>query len=131
MANISNYLISNRFFQKIIDTLPVLLFWTDLNDVIIGNNLPHAKAFGFSTSEELIGKSTEALLREKLHLSQTIIDRVLKHHAEIVETKKGKIIEYTAVLNDGKNHTHLSLKEPLFNDIYPSPIEMQKESVFF
>jgi PAS domain-containing protein len=55
MADSSNCIISNSFFQQIIDELPTLLFWTDVNHIIVGNNVAHAKAFGYSSTKDVIG----------------------------------------------------------------------------
>jgi PAS domain S-box-containing protein len=104
-----------KIFQKIIDTLPVLLFWTDKDLKIVGNNLPHTKAFGFKKPDEMIGKSIIDFSRP-IDLSAHAIDEIYQDHLEIMQTKSGKVLEYTNVLADGKKHTHLSHKEPLLNE---------------
>ena len=48
---------SDHIYQNIIDALPVLLFWTDRNHFLIGNNLMHARSFGSANTEDMIGKS--------------------------------------------------------------------------
>ena len=116
MAETSNYLLSNRFYQKIHDALPVLLFWTDTKHIILGNNMPHAKAFGFSSPEQLIGKSINYLFQHSPVFTPELAKRCLKEHNEIIQTKKGKTLEYTAVMADNKEHTHLSYKEPLLDE---------------
>jgi len=115
MLNNINLSINNSLFQKIIDTLPVLLFWTDQNNILMGNNLAHANAFGFLSAEELVGKSMVDTFKE-LGFDYKLVNRVYKEHDEIMQTKKGQILEYTNILSDKQKHTHLSHKEPLLNE---------------
>ena len=46
-------------FQKIIDALPVLLYWTDSHHNVQGSNKLNATTFGFTTVEEGLGKSID------------------------------------------------------------------------
>ena len=106
---------AQNIFQGVIDSLPVLLFWTDKQQKIIGNNLPHAKAFGFYNIQEMIGRSVSDFSK-KVGLDSSIVAKVQADHHEIISTKQGKAIEYTAKLSDDKEKTWLSQKEPLLNE---------------
>jgi two-component system aerobic respiration control sensor histidine kinase ArcB len=106
---------SQQIFQKIIDALPVLLFWVDKNQIILGNNLQHAKAFGFKSTEQANGLSIKEFGKIQ-NMDSRLIDRIYKDHKNIMHDKKGKSIEYSNILADGKEHIHLSNKEPLLNE---------------
>ena len=93
----NNHVAEQAIFQNIIDTLPLMLFWTDVNHVVIGNNLVHAKAFGYEDAAELIGKSVAEVLRHA-NVSDGLIERIYREHNQIIKTKKGIIVEYTNVL---------------------------------
>jgi len=43
--NKNKLICTNDIFQSIIDASPVLMFWTDINHIYLGNNLVHAKSF--------------------------------------------------------------------------------------
>lgn len=106
---------AEEIFQKIIDALPLLLFWTNTDNVYTGSNLPHVKAFGFSSVADIIGKPLTYLFKN-LNIDDALIDRVVGEHEEVMQSKKGKQLEYTAVMLDGQEHTWLSYKEPLINE---------------
>lgn len=108
-------ILESRIFQNIIDTLPLLLFWTDVNNICLGTNLQHAKTFGFSSIEDMIGTTVIDILQHA-NLSKDLINQVINEHKEVVRSKRGQRFEYTAVMADGKKHTWLSYKEPLLNE---------------
>jgi len=79
-------------FQKIIDMLPVLLFWTDKNHCYSGNNLTHAKAFGYNTSEELIGISLTDMFKHA-NVSNDFIERSYKAHNHLLHSRKTQVFD--------------------------------------
>jgi PAS domain S-box-containing protein len=114
MTNTSKYPLSDKIYQNVIDALPVLLFWCDSNEIILGANKLHAHAFGCSSPNEMIGKSMFKFAK-RVGFSDAEIKKIHQDHQTIAKTKKGKTTEYTNVLSDGKLHTHLSKKEPLLD----------------
>ena len=111
----SKLLLESQIFQNIINTLPLLLFWTDVNNIYMGNNTRHSKAFGFSSPDEINGKPLTYLF-QYLNFDDAFITQIVNEHNEVINKKKGKKLEYTAIMADGKKRTWLSYKEPLLNE---------------
>lgn len=110
------YSVNNVVFQNIIDALPVLLFWTDTKHLVLGSNLLHAKAFGYQSVDEIIGRSTKELLVERINLSEDFVEMIYREHEEIIRTGEARIIEYVATLSDRREGTYLSYKQPLLDE---------------
>lgn len=110
---------ADHIFQNIIDALPVLLFWTDKNHFLIGNNLMHARSFGATRAEEMVGKSMREI-GAIAGMDDKLMKRLYKEHNEIITSKTGKVFEYTFDLfdeNGNKKSTYvLSPKEPLLDE---------------
>jgi len=110
------YSINDKILQNIIDALPVLLYWTDKSHIFLGNNLLHAKFFGYSNPNQLIGKSMLEV-GKSLGIEQNIINSFYEEHNEIMSTGTGKTIEYSELsalpAKDGKKYAFLSHKQPL------------------
>ncbi len=110
---------AGKIFQDVIDALPAMLFWTDTNHVILGNNKIHAENYGFSTPEEMVGLSIRDMAKIN-KLDDEIIESYYEEHSEIMNSKEGKIIEYDIMLwdKDGnrKKYNLMSYKYPLFDE---------------
>ena len=48
---------NSDLLQNVLDTIPIVVFWKDLNCVYVGANLEFAQKAGFNTVEELVGKT--------------------------------------------------------------------------
>ncbi|MCP3680904.1 MAG: PAS domain S-box protein [Gammaproteobacteria bacterium] len=113
---------AEKIFQNIIDAIPLLLFWTDTDHVLLGNNLTHAQSFGFKSPDELVNLPMEAGPENVLGKDNEIVKILRQQHDEIIQSGKGKILEYVASLFDkeGKRHKgkqHFSsYKYPLFDE---------------
>ena len=109
-----SYLVHNKIFQNIINALPVLLFWTDTNHILLGNNVLHAKNFGFSSPDELIGMTLRGIA-ENAGIDESLLTKFYLIHNEIMQSGKGRIVEYESVPSaiDGKAYPYLCHLEPL------------------
>jgi len=112
--------ITDPYFQYIIDTLPILLFWTDKNHIILGNNKLHATSFGFSSVKDIVGIPMEEALKT-VNFDKNQIEKLYEEHNEIVNSKIGRIFEYTfdlfdTTLNRKKTTYLLSHKQPLLDE---------------
>jgi len=54
--NTKDLLLSNELLQKVLDTIPMPIFWKDLNSLFLGFNQFFAKENGIRSPEQLIGK---------------------------------------------------------------------------
>ena len=113
-------LLTDDIFQSIIDALPVMLFWTDINNIYLGNNLLHAKAFGFKSAAEVVGKSLQDTF-DKIGISCELATQVYEEHERIMSSKENEVLEYSAFLFDHqgnkKNKAQIcrSHKQPLLD----------------
>ncbi|MBX2843082.1 MAG: PAS domain S-box protein [Flammeovirgaceae bacterium] len=55
--------------QKVLDTIPVSVFWKDRNSVYLGGNLTLARYLGLKNPEQLIGKTDNDFFRNKDEVS--------------------------------------------------------------
>ena len=71
---------SQRMLQLVLDSIPVRVFWKDLDSVFLGCNQAFAKDAGLHLVEEVIGKTDEDFLikKEELDFVRQIDNRVLK-----------------------------------------------------
>lgn len=102
-SRIENYL------KNIIRVIPASIYWIDGEGVILGANLTHAKIAGFSDPEEVIGK-TDYDFAWKDHA-----DDLIKNNRAVMESGIGCQFEEVVALSDGKLHTFLTCKDPLFD----------------
>jgi PAS domain S-box-containing protein len=98
---------TDAYLNNVIQIVPASIYWKNTDSIILGSNLFHTHLAGFSSPDEVIGK--------------TEYDFVWKEQAkEIIETDQkimalgqGQRIEETATLSDGEVHTFMTSKEPL------------------
>lgn len=107
---------SEQVFQNIIDTLPVLLFWTDTNHIYLGNNSTHAETFGFQKSSQLIGVPMSETFKNTNLSNEKFVKEIYEKHTNIMKAKAGEVIEYHGILADKKRHDYLSYKYPLLDE---------------
>ena len=106
--------LSSIYFQNILDVLPENFYWADKNGVVLGCNNNHAKLFGFSSSEGLIGKTIYDAA-EKAGWNKETIDALKKNHLKVMRTRDAMKVEETCLM-DGTLRTFLSYKNPLINN---------------
>ncbi|MCP4473363.1 MAG: PAS domain-containing protein [Gammaproteobacteria bacterium] len=109
---------AEKIFQSIIDALPLMVFWTNTNHIYLGNNISHAKNFGFSSSDQIVGLSLGEGIEKTL--DSKLIELIYQQHDEIVTSKKGQILEYNVMLFNEKKrkqrYDYISYKYPLFDN---------------
>lgn len=99
---------ANRMFRQVIDSIPVRVFWKDLNSVYLGSNLLFARDAGKDNIENLIGNKDQNLAwhnRAKQYRQDDL---------EIMASGKPKInYEENLTLPDGKQSWFKKTKVPL------------------
>ncbi len=103
---------SKDLLQAIIDSLPVHLYWTDLDTKIVGANISQARNFGDKDVASCIGKNSYDFAKQ-LGWNKKFADRLHQEHLDVIHSEKGSIQEYTGKLQGGKTHTFISQKYPL------------------
>lgn len=95
------------YLNNLIQIVPASVYWKNVDSVIIGSNLTHARLAGFSKPEEVIGKTEYDFVWKDQAASIIENDRLIMRSGE------GLKLEETATLQDGAVHTFLTSKEPL------------------
>lgn len=98
---------TESYLNNIIRLIPANIYWKDLNSVILGGNLSHAKQAGFSDPKEVVGKTEyDFVWRDQA-------DEIIRNDQVIMRSGIGSQLEETATLSDGTLHTFLTCKDPL------------------
>jgi PAS domain S-box-containing protein len=99
---------SRQMLETILDTIPVRVFWKDLNSMYVGCNRPFARDAGFSSPAELIG-------RDDYHMGWVEqADLYRSDDRMVMDTGRGKIgYEEPQTQADGKRTWLRTSKIPL------------------
>ncbi|MDO9325188.1 MAG: PAS domain S-box protein [Methanoregula sp.] len=101
---------SRQMLQLVLDTIPVRVFWKDLNSVFLGCNRPLALDTGYSSTEELVGKTDFDTA------STAIADKYRTDDHTVMETGEPKYnFEELQVRPDGSQAWLRTSKVPLRN----------------
>lgn len=101
---------SRQMLQEVLDTIPVRVFWKDLNSVYLGCNRLFALDAGLNNSEEIIGKADDQLQWAD-HSEIYIAD-----DREVMDSGKPKLsIEELRTMQSGKKTWLLTSKVPLLD----------------
>lgn len=92
----------------IVAHLPGHVYWLDKNHRLMGCNRQQAVTLGFSSPDEIIGKTTQDLFSKK---EAEMIDR---HNQEVMDTREEKSFEEKIVVG-GKKKVFFTQKLPLFD----------------
>ncbi len=103
--NLNNH---HEILEMLYDSLS-FVFWKDIHGIYQGGNLNQAKAFGFASAEDFIGKTIFELLPD--YPSAQLINA---NDSKVMETKQTIIIEEKLVTPFGVK-TYLSKKQPIFD----------------
>ena len=98
---------TENYLNNIMRVIPANIYWKDLNCIILGGNLSHAKAAGFSDPSEVIGKTEHDFVWKEQ------ADEIMRNDRLIMASGIGCQLEEVATLADGKLHTFLTCKDPL------------------
>ncbi|WFB37745.1 PAS domain S-box protein [Kiritimatiellota bacterium B12222] len=100
---------SQQITKRIINSIPVRVFWKDTHRVYLGCNEAFARDAGFSDPKEIIGKNDIQMAWEKQTEQYHTYDRRVIAGESILDK------EVTIITPDGKKLTHLMSKVPLRN----------------
>ncbi|MFT4060282.1 MAG: PAS domain-containing protein [Legionella sp.] len=98
---------TENYLNNILRVIPANIYWKDLNCIILGSNLSHAKQAGFLDPKEVIGKTEHDFVWKEQ------ADEIMENDRRIMESGVGCQLEEYATLTDGKLHTFLTCKDPL------------------
>ena len=100
---------SQKFIQTVLDTVPLPLFWKDINSIFLGCNLPMAKVYNLASSQEIIG-------RNDFEFSSTEAEAIAfrRDDQEVMTSGKSKLaIEEVLTLPNGEQIYLETHKAPL------------------
>lgn len=102
---------SRKMLRLIIDTIPIGVFWKDINHAYLGCNIVFAKELGLNSPDDVIGKTD----RELIFKEQA--DNFISSDKLVFETGKPKInYEEIHTLPSGEEQILRKSKVPLTND---------------
>ena len=97
------------YLNNLIQIVPASVYWKDINSVIIGDNLLHAKIAGLKCNKDAVGKTDYDFIWKNQ------AKRIIENDKIIMRSKQGLKLEEEATLSDSKIHTFLTSKEPMFD----------------
>ena len=95
--------------ESIIAAIPGHIYWKDKAGVVLGCNQEQAESIGFSSPEEVIGKT------DYDYFPKEEADALREANLQVMETGKTLVIEEVASRHDGQKAIYLSKKIPLRN----------------
>ncbi len=100
---------TQEMLHTVIDTMPLFLFWKDLEGNYLGANQKFIEFAGFKTLQQLVGKSDYDLPWSREDIEKYRIDDL-----EVIKTNKPKLfIEERVLAKDGSEKWVLTSKAPL------------------
>ncbi len=102
------------FLEKVISKMPGLVYCKDIDGVYLGCNESQAKIIGFSTPNEIIGKTDFDLLKKKEATKLRNIDKQVISGELIID--EAHPIEEQILLPNGETAIFESVKSPLYDD---------------
>jgi two-component system aerobic respiration control sensor histidine kinase ArcB len=104
-------ILSKDIISSVINNVPHFIFWKDRNLVFRGCNKKFAEQFGFSTPEEIIGKTDY-----DFPWSEELRDKYIQDDIRIIETEIPQLnYEETQIQMDGTIDVVLVSKVPFYN----------------
>jgi len=99
---------SQKMLRSILDTIPVRVFWKDLDSVYTGCNLLFAKDAGFVSPEKIIGKKDS-------HMSwRSEAEKYIAEDKQVIKTGNAKLIfEDPRIMPDGNIRWFKTSKIPM------------------
>lgn len=112
--NIQDYLTSEIAIKKILDVIPVHVYWKDLNGNFLGCNKRQAENYGFTDASKLIGKKDSDFLKGD------IAKEIRTNDEKIISTGIEEIVEEDTYILQGNKKvkkTFLSHKMPMIDEL--------------
>lgn len=108
---LKEYKVQDIDIIKLLNLMPLHIYWKDRNSVYLGSNLAHAQIFGYSSPSEIIGK-TDFQLSSDISLAQSWI----QNDKKIMQSGSPMVVEEAAIIN---NHEVivLSYKAPFKDEL--------------
>lgn len=101
----------NDFLQRVLDTVPVRIFWKDLDSKFLGANRLFLKDCNLKSMDELVGKTDY-----DMHWSKNESKLYIEDDQEVIKSKKPKLlIEETQTTKDGQEMVLMTSKVPLLD----------------
>lgn len=97
------------YLNNLVQVIPASIYWKDINSVILGGNLSHAKLAAYNNPKEVVGKTDYDFIWKDS------AKQVIENDKKIMSSKKGLQLEEAGLLADQKQHTFLTFKEPMFD----------------
>ena len=97
------------YLNNLVQIIPASIYWKDVDSVILGDNLLHAKIAGLKCNNDAVGKTDYDFIWKNQAA------RIIENDKMIMHSKQGLKLEEEATLSDGKIHTFLTSKEPMFD----------------
>lgn len=97
------------YLNNLIQIVPASVYWKDINSIILGDNLLHAKIAGLKCNKDAVGKTDYDFIWKNQ------ASRIIENDKMIMQSRQGLKLEEEATLSDGKTHTFLTSKEPMFD----------------
>ena len=106
-----NFLIKIRdHYESIISVMPGNIYWVDRAGRILGCNNDQARAFGFESHDQLIGKTYYELLPKEE------ADILLRINQDVMDSHQVVTTEETGTMAQGQIKTYFSTKTPLYDE---------------
>ncbi|CEG57507.1 PAS domain-containing sensor histidine kinase [Legionella fallonii] len=96
-------------YKQLFETIPVHIYWKNLKFEYLHCNLLQAKNMGFSSPEQIVGKTDYELFSKK------IADQIRKNDLEVVFKKAPCIFEESGEDISGSYQVYLTQKIPIIN----------------
>lgn len=102
--------INQKYHEDIVALLPGHVYWKDKTGTFLGCNLQQAKDAGFSSSDEMIGKTDYDM---PWHIQADYLQEI---DHKIMKSERPVLIEEIFELPDGTRKIYLSNKLPLYDN---------------
>ena len=107
-----SYLNNDLIVKELLKILPNHVFWKDMNGIYQGCNKVFAQGLGFSSEEEIIGKSDY-----DLPIDKKLSELYRQDDLSVMKSKSPKLnIEEEQTFTNGKKGYLLTSKVPLFDE---------------
>lgn len=102
---------TNRILKVVLDTIPVRVFWKNLDSVYLGCNQPFADDAGVASADDIVGRSDfDFVFSEQA-------EKYRKDDSDVINSGKGRLLfEEFQNRPDGTRSCVLTSKVPLFDD---------------